>query len=355
MDALPPELLHLVLLHLVDDAADLAAAGKAFKALRAAAADEELWQFATLSAFGWLTRRKPRSVATWRAYYVRLAARGEALFAVVGSAPADSIREGGNALCMETKDVEQCLRAEAAGGVPTAVLIAKWRELPTPRTGRAMAVCVRDPNEGTVLVIGGLQTTEAGTQSALSSVERLPFKRVAAQSTPPVVMRSSPMEGATIPARYRRCSIPAGAAGADGGADEGAAGGGRGAGGAGAVPPLSVARCCAAAASDEAGRLYVAGGGKSMYHTAVAYDSVEVNACLVDPATGDYGAWQPAPNMLARRCGLGLACSLRTASLVAVGGYGGQGNYLRSAEILDVSASAAGEALLLLMFVLSCC
>ena len=73
------------------------------------------------------------------------------------------------------------------------------------------------------------------------------------------------------------------------------------------MPPMLQARCCAAAAADSAGFIYVAGGGESMFATAECFDTVE--RYVHGSSAGAAGVWEQMPPMNQRRCGFGMAYS----------------------------------------------
>ena len=87
-----------------------------------------------------------------------------------------------------------------------------------------------------------------------------------------------------------------------------------------ALPELPEPRCFAAAVCDEQERLWVVGGGDSLYRGA---------RCLsaVDLLMGD--GWSRAGTLLEPRCGLALAASTRRSELVVCGGYSGGGLHAR--------------------------
>uniref|UniRef100_A0A7S3BNV1 F-box domain-containing protein n=1 Tax=Haptolina ericina TaxID=156174 RepID=A0A7S3BNV1_9EUKA len=94
-----------------------------------------------------------------------------------------------------------------------------------------------------------------------------------------------------------------------------------------ALPELPEPRCFAAAVCDEQERLWVVGGGDSLYRGA---------RCLsaVDLLMGD--GWSRAGTLLEPRCGLALAASARRSELVVCGGYSGDVAYLSSVESFDM-------------------
>ena len=49
-------------------------------------------------------------------------------------------------------------------------------------------------------------------------------------------------------------------------------------------------------------------------------------------------AWVTAPRMTTARCALGADASLTTSAVYAVGGYGGDRQYLSSVEYLDINS-----------------
>ena len=105
-----------------------------------------------------------------------------------------------------------------------------------------------------------------------------------------------------------------------------------------------MARCGCSAALDLRGRIFVAGGGESMYKSARAWDSVEwlEENTGQDPGGGGADVWRQGPAMSQARCALGFAVSYLTDHLFAAGGYGGGDLYHDSAERLDLSSGSAG-------------
>lgn len=108
------------------------------------------------------------------------------------------------------------------------------------------------------------------------------------------------------------------------------------------MPCLNTARCCSGAALDKRGTILIVGGGESMYYSSAAWSSTEWYDLseASDPFTG---VWRPGPDMLQARCAVGVACSYDADALYAVGGYGGSGCYLETAERLDLSSSSEGR------------
>ena len=102
-----------------------------------------------------------------------------------------------------------------------------------------------------------------------------------------------------------------------------------GTGGFRALPVLPSARCFAAAACDGDGRLWVGGGGTSIYRGA---------RCLATIDVLDQGgeAWRAAGTLRRERCGHALANDARRADLWACGGYGGDEDYLAAVESFDM-------------------
>lgn len=105
------------------------------------------------------------------------------------------------------------------------------------------------------------------------------------------------------------------------------------------LPAMRIARCCCSGALDKRSRMYVVGGGETMYRSSRAWNTVE----WLDSVPSSMDAWRPGPPMGETRCGPGVAYSSFTDHLLAVGGYGGLGRYLDSAERLDLAASGEGR------------
>lgn len=105
-----------------------------------------------------------------------------------------------------------------------------------------------------------------------------------------------------------------------------------------AFPSMRIERCCCSATTDARGRVFVVGGGEHMYRGSQAWDSIEMyEADLHDTTRWCCGAWRDGPSMLEARCALGVAYSQAADRIVAVGGYGGHGRYLDTAEWLCLS------------------
>lgn len=131
-----------------------------------------------------------------------------------------------------------------------------------------------------------------------------------------------------------------------------------------AMPSMQQARCCAAAAVDSVGQIYVAGGGESMFASAQCFNTVERYACPYSggssvggsssgeeggldtpvPAAADsvVGVWEAMPSMNDKRCGFGMVYSPVSNMLVACGGYSGNGRYLNTIETFSLDGSGGG-------------
>ena len=81
-----------------------------------------------------------------------------------------------------------------------------------------------------------------------------------------------------------------------------------------ALPELSEPRCFAAGVCDESARVWVVGGGDSLYRGARCFDSIDV----LTPE-----GWSHKGTLFEARCGLGLALDARRSDLVVCGGYSG--------------------------------
>jgi hypothetical protein len=128
------------------------------------------------------------------------------------------------------------------------------------------------------------------------------------------------------------------------------------------MPHLLQARSCAAAAVDWQGCVYVAGGGESMFSSAACYNTVERFSCTgVGAGPGGAGSgssnsnsngnsddsawqWEAMPPMTEARCGFGMAYCRTGNSLVACGGYGGDGKYINTLEMLDLNSNGGASA-----------
>ena len=359
-DEVAPSAIALLSLDLLDRVLSFVTCGRALacaacasRTLRDRAEDGSLWRGLVAAQWGWLvgTERQPEG-CPWRELFVRLHTRRHARFCVVGGLPADAPDRDGGALQLSlcrTQQVQaddaapaqqmgthgaperygcdgdegaqgppllkvrtrlgadelvltrglppspdeaptladlhrrQAEAAQKAGSVPTW----RWGRLPPMSEERNMAAVVREPS-GSLLAIGGLPVNPQ--HAALTTGERL------------------------------RLDLPRPAWAP--------------------IAPMQQERCCASAAVDTRGLVWVVGGGRSMYANSPAWNSAE----RYDPAAD---SWRGAPDMTAARCALGVACSLTTGRLFAAGGYGGVsssggGSYLRSAEFIDVT-SAFGE------------
>mmetsp|Transcript_33260 Transcript_33260/g.54945 ORF Transcript_33260/g.54945 Transcript_33260/m.54945 type:complete len:397 (+) Transcript_33260:252-1442(+) len=100
--------------------------------------------------------------------------------------------------------------------------------------------------------------------------------------------------------------------------------------------PMLAQRCCCSAAIDASGKVYVVGGGESMFRGAACMSSVE---CLLSPTE----QWVEAPHMIQPRCALGVAISHECNRLFAFGGYSGAQNYLDSCETIDLSGGTNAQ------------
>lgn len=94
-------------------------------------------------------------------------------------------------------------------------------------------------------------------------------------------------------------------------------------------------RCFAGTEMDSAGRLWVAGGGDSIYQGATISAAVEV-LHLEEGSAAESCTWRQAGEMIRPRCGLALCTDLRRPQLFAVGGYSGGNSYEQSVEAIDV-------------------
>ena len=75
---------------------------------------------------------------------------------------------------------------------------------------------------------------------------------------------------------------------------------------------MHTGRCCCGAAATADGAVFAVGGGASMYRHSPAFSTVERYDVEAD-------CWSGAPEMATARCALGVACSLATGQLFAVG------------------------------------
>ncbi|CAM9216419.1 unnamed protein product [Scytosiphon promiscuus] len=97
-----------------------------------------------------------------------------------------------------------------------------------------------------------------------------------------------------------------------------------------ALPPLRRRRCFLGAAFVPSGALLAVGGGTGPYRNDTAFETVEVWRPGAE-------TWVRGPSMNIARCGLGVA-AMPDGKVFAVGGYGGNLQYLSSAEVLDPGA-----------------
>ena len=112
------------------------------------------------------------------------------------------------------------------------------------------------------------------------------------------------------------------------------------------VEPLTSPRCFASAVCDDAGRLWVCGGGDGMSRGAQCLRTIEyLSEPLSAPmagrlqamdADGNVAAWRHAGEMLKPRCGHALAVDARASELFLVGGYSGGTSYQRTVETFDM-------------------
>ena len=101
-----------------------------------------------------------------------------------------------------------------------------------------------------------------------------------------------------------------------------------------AHPAMTQPRCFAAATCDEMKRLWVVGGGSSLYQGAETYGELEF---LEAGAT----EWRRAGVMAEPRCGLALACDARASTLFLVGGYSGGLSYQKTVDAHDMRTGAS--------------
>ena len=99
-------------------------------------------------------------------------------------------------------------------------------------------------------------------------------------------------------------------------------------------PSMTQPRCFAAATCDEMKRLWVVGGGSSLYQGAETYGELEF---LEAGAT----EWRRAGVMAEPRCGLALACDARASTLFLVGGYSGGLSYQKTVDAHDMRTGAS--------------
>ncbi|KAL1503499.1 hypothetical protein AB1Y20_011980 [Prymnesium parvum] len=97
---------------------------------------------------------------------------------------------------------------------------------------------------------------------------------------------------------------------------------------------LPAARCFAGAACDGAARVWVAGGGDSIYRGAQCFAAVDVL---------ERGEWRAGGALRTARCGLALAAEARRDELWACGGYGGGEAYLQTVETFDMATGVGVE------------
>lgn len=99
-------------------------------------------------------------------------------------------------------------------------------------------------------------------------------------------------------------------------------------------PSMTQPRCFAAATCDEMKRLWVVGGGSSLYQGAETYGELEF---LEAGGT----EWRRAGVMAEPRCGLALACDARASTLFLVGGYSGGLSYQKTVDAHDMRTGAS--------------
>ena len=297
----------------------LAAAECTCHALRA---DDDLWREVVLKQWGWLVHsvrglhlHDPHAAqydGPWKSLFVRLYASGrqwnehtrhQAKFCVVGGTALEHLRIG----TLEPDEDLSCAFAlwlNGPGPLNPEPLsrVENWRSLPSPSKLREMASCVR-LSTGVLAVIGGAnyegETIDDGSNTgwvayrlkmrALSSVETL-FPSNSPNSRGWTTMAS-----------------------------------------------LNTARCCSGAAADKEGRVWVVGGGESMYRGAATLRSVE----CYQP---DEEAWVYGPELTEPRCALGVAISHERDELYACGGYAGDMLYLDTCEVLSLADGGNGSS-----------
>ena len=100
-----------------------------------------------------------------------------------------------------------------------------------------------------------------------------------------------------------------------------------------ALCELPRAACFGAADVDAHGRLWLTGGGDSIYRGAHVFDDV----CMLDLSEGvsPQPQWAAAGKLQRARCGHALAADARTTALWQVGGYGGGQRYEDTIESFD--------------------
>lgn len=108
------------------------------------------------------------------------------------------------------------------------------------------------------------------------------------------------------------------------------------------LPDLPEPRCFAAATFDDAGHLWVVGGGDAMTRGASCLDAV----VIIDPHA-DSPVWRPFGGrpMIHKRCGLALASDGNHHSLYLCGGYSGGTTYQETVEVLDMTGVNRGKVL----------
>lgn len=107
-----------------------------------------------------------------------------------------------------------------------------------------------------------------------------------------------------------------------------------------ACPDYPQALCFAAADVDASRRLWLTGGGDSIYRGASVSDAVRFLSCSpdslpIDGIPGDPPQWVSGGRLQAPRCGHAIATDCRTSVLYNVGGYGGGLTYHDTVETFD--------------------
>ena len=286
-----PEAVLAYVLRLLPTASDICNALSSCRTFSAAAAaDPAVWQPLAV-ANAWLLRR--REDEAWLPLVRRAHCCVERIVAM-----------GGDELDGERTSATFDIRAQ------------RWCEAPLPKTPSSAPCAAVDSVARTIFLIGGYDEYK---EEAIATIERL-------------TVDDSPLEVEEFQYAYDIAKakiedIPVRSVGGVWKQD---------------VEPLTSPRCFASAVCDDAGRLWVCGGGDGMSRGAQCLRTIEY---LSEPmagrlqamdADGNVAAWRHAGEMLEPRCGHALAVDARASELFLIGGYSGGTSYQRSVETFDM-------------------
>ena len=196
-----------------------------------------------LGRWGWLLQCA--GTQTWQQLYIRLHTGTYTRFCIVGGLDAAWFQEDEQQLsqawqystCPNRNSTRHSLLRD----------VGVWEKIPAPQIARSMAAVVRDAS-GNLVVMGGITTVQHLATGNSTAADEGNLRTLFC------VERFDGKEWSAMPGR------------------------------------LCQPRCCAAAAVDRHGGIFLAGGGESMYSQSRAFDSVEYL-----PAGHDL--WRCAPHM----------------------------------------------------------